>query len=144
MSPEEYIQHRLDDQIAWYDQKSQWNQNWFKRLRVLEIVFAMSIPFFVSEITNDTHYLKGIVGVIAVCVAVISGLVTLYKFQENWIEYRTVAETLKHEKFIYLTNTPPYHEENAFKTLVERVESAISKENTTWARITNEKEKQHG
>ena len=143
MSPEEYIRDRLDDQIAWYGQKSQWNQKWFRRLRVLEIVFAMSIPFLVSEITNDTHFLKGIVGVIAVCVAVISGLVTLYKYQENWIEYRTVAETLKHEKFLYMTKTPPYDEDDAFHALVERVEGVISKENTTWARITNEKEKQH-
>jgi len=104
----------------------------------------MSIPFLVSEITNDTNFLKVVVGVIAVCVAVISGLVTLYKFQENWIEYRTVAETLKHEKFLYLTKSAPYDEEDAFHALVERIEGLISRENTTWARVTSEKEKHHG
>jgi hypothetical protein len=144
MSPEEYVRGRLDDQIVWYDQKSQWNQKWFKRLRMLEILFAMSIPFLVSEITNDTNVLKVIVGAMAVCVAVLSGLVTLYKFQENWIEYRTVAETLKHEKFLYLTKSAPYDEEDSFHALVERVEGLISRENTTWARITSEKEKHHG
>jgi len=144
MSPEEYVRDRLDDQITWYDQKSQCNQKWFRWLRILEILFAMSIPFLVSEITNDTNFLKVIVGVMAVCVAVISGLVTLYKFQENWIEYRTVAETLKHEKFLYLTKSAPYDEEDAFHALVERVEGLISRENTTWAHTTSEKEKHHG
>ena len=141
MSPEEYIRDRLDNQIDWYEKKSKSNQKWFRLFRVLEILFAMSIPFLVSEITDDTHFLKGIVGFLAVCVAVIAGVVTLYKFQENWIEYRTVAETLKHDKYLFMTKTPPYDKEDAFHKLVERVESEISKENSTWANITNEKEK---
>jgi hypothetical protein len=146
MSPEEYIRDRLDDQITWYDKKSQFNQKWFKRFRVVEIVFATSIPFLVSYITNDTNSLKIIVGAMGVCVAALSGLVTLYKFQENRIEYRTVAETLKHEKFLYLTKSAPYDKADAFHPFVERVEAIISKENTNWANITREKrkEKPHG
>jgi hypothetical protein len=35
---------RLEDQIAWYDRKSQENQRWFKRLKVCQIVTAAAIP----------------------------------------------------------------------------------------------------
>ena len=146
MTPEEYIQSRLDDQINWYSQKSQSNQHWFKWLRVIEIVFASTIPFLVSLITTDTPLLRIIVGAMAVCIAVVSGVVSLYKFHENWIEYRTIAETLKHEKYLFVTKVAPYDSETAFQSLVARVESLISKENTNWSRSLNEKpkEKHHG
>ncbi len=36
MSPDEYLAQRLDDQIHWYDRKSQQNQKYFKRLRMIE------------------------------------------------------------------------------------------------------------
>lgn len=146
MAPEEYLHDRLDDQINWYSQKSQWNQAWFKRLRVVEILFATSIPFLVSYITLETTTLKLVVGAMGIVVALISGLVTLYKFQENWIEYRTTAETLKHEKYLYLTLIAPYDGDEPFRLLVARVESTISKENTNWAQLTREigKEKRHG
>ena len=38
ISPEEYIEQCLNDQINSYDRKSGWNQLWFKRLRFAEIV----------------------------------------------------------------------------------------------------------
>ena len=44
MNEEEYISARLDAQIAWYDNKSQRAQSWFKRLRGIEVVAASSIP----------------------------------------------------------------------------------------------------
>ena len=66
-------------------------------------------------------------------ITIITGVVTLYKFQENWIEYRTTCETLRHEKFLFLTQTDPYDIEDPFNLLVHRVENLISKENTQWA-----------
>ena len=35
---------RLEDQIAWYDAKSQHNQRWFKLLKVCQIITAAAIP----------------------------------------------------------------------------------------------------
>ena len=66
-------------------------------------------------------------------ITIITGVVTLYKFQENWIEYRTTCETLRHEKYLFLTQADPYDIEDPFKLLVQRVENLISKENTQWA-----------
>jgi len=66
-------------------------------------------------------------------IAIVSGVLGLYKFQENWLEFRTTAESLKHEKYLYLTNSEPYNADEPLNLLVSRVETLISKENTNWA-----------
>lgn len=141
MTSEEYLQERLDDQIKWYDDKSSWNQMWYKRLRALEILFSVTLPFLVSHITGDSGMLKLLAGAMGVAIALIAGLVTLYKFQENWVEYRATAETLKHEKYLYLTQTAPYDGDNAFHLLVATAESAMSKENAAWSQVFKERQK---
>jgi hypothetical protein len=132
MGEKEYIEQRLDDQIAWYDTKSQWNQRWFKRLRVIEIVCACSIPFILSFVPDKGLLMKVMAGVFGVVVAAISGVFSLYKFEENWLSYRTTCETLRHEKYLYLTGCRPYDGDDAFSLLVQRIEALISKENTEW------------
>ena len=133
MKEEEYINDRLDDQINWYSNRSKTNQTWFKRVRLVEITAAAIIPFL-AGIGPIIPYYQLIIGVLGVIIAVSAGLSSLYKFHENWIEYRTTSETLKHEKYLYLARCSPYDSEDAFCRLVQRVESLISKENSQWSR----------
>jgi hypothetical protein len=58
MGPEDYIKDRLDAQIKWYSEKSKCNQRWFKRLRVIEVLFATSIPLLVSEMRAEHAWLR--------------------------------------------------------------------------------------
>ena len=132
MNETEYIEQRVDGQIRWYSTKSGWNQKVYKRLRVLEILCASSIPFLVSYVSTETVTLKVIVGVLGICVAVVSGVVALYNFQENWMQYRTTSESLKHEKFIFLSKVEPYNTDEPYPLFVQRIESLISKENSSW------------
>lgn len=133
MNEEEYLNDRLNDQIDWYDKKSQTNQKWFKGLRLLEIVAATIIPFL-AGIGSNIPYYSIIIGGLGVIIAVSAGLSALYKYHENWIEYRTTSETLKHEKYLFQTKCLPYDNEDAFCKLAQRVEGLISKENTQWSR----------
>ena len=91
ISPEEYIEQRLSDQISWYDRKSSTNQRWFKRLRFAEIVAAAIIPFL-SGFAGDSLPIKLAIGALGVLVAVIASLLGLLQLQEHWIEYRATAE----------------------------------------------------
>lgn len=129
---EEYLQTRVLDQIKWFDKKSTANKKSFITLKVLEIILALTIPFLTGYITKENLDLKLLVGIIGIVVAIITSIVTLVKYQENWIQYRTVAESLKKEKFLFLARTGPYKEGNAFTTFVERFESLISDSNTKW------------
>jgi hypothetical protein len=138
MNQEEYLSQRVDDQINWYDKKSMINQKRFKRLRIIEIIFAALIPLL-SGYTDTIHELQYVLGILGCLVAVIAGLLGLSKYQENWIEYRTTCESLKHEKFLFLTQSSPYHSTDAFQLFVNQVESLISTENSKWSQHIIEK-----
>lgn len=137
-----YLEARLQNQIEWYSEKSSQAKWWFYRLRIVEMVFAMAIPFMTAYITNTSSILKIVVGFMGVSVAFIAGIITLYKFHENWINYRNTSETLKHEKWLFLTKSGPYRTPEAYEILVERVESLISTENTNWTSYVSRKEDQ--
>jgi hypothetical protein len=136
MNEEEYLNDRLNDQIDWYDKESQTNQKRFKGLRLLEIVFAAIIPFLAAFGSNIPYY-SMIIGGLGITIAVSAGASTLYKYHENWIEYRNTSETLKHEKYLFQTKCSPYDNDEAFCKLVQRVEGLISKENTQWSRYVD-------
>lgn len=135
MNDDEYITSRVDDQIGWYDSKSQSAQYWYKWLRGTEIVFAAAIPL-IAGFAADPFPVTLVVGVLGASIAVISAAISLNQFQERWTEYRTTCESLKHEKFLFLTKAEPYHEDEPFRLFVQRVESQISKENSAWSQYT--------
>lgn len=141
MNEEEYIESRLDDQIDWYDRKSLWNQKWYKRLQIVVLIAAATIPFLTAY-SDEVAWIKFVIGILGLAIAAITAILGLYAFQENWIKYRTVCESLKKEKYKYLTRIAPYDNERAFALLVEQVEGLISKENTEWSRkLENASEK---
>lgn len=135
MEEEQYLKERLDDQIKWYSQKSQWNQKRYKILRMAEIIISALIPVLIPY-SNAVPYLKTIIALSGSAVAIMIGAQGLYNFHENWIEYRMVAETLKHEKFLYVTKAGVYEAvDKPFNLLVARVESIISHENINWSQL---------
>lgn len=69
MKEDEYIQNRLDDQINWYSQRSQFNQKWFKRLKIVEIASAAIIPFL-AGIGPAFPYYQIVIGSLGVIIAI--------------------------------------------------------------------------
>src|SRR5207248_6031700 len=129
ISPGDYIEQRLNDQIGWYDRKSVTNQRWFRRLRFAEIVAAATIPFL-SGFAGTSLPIKIAIGTLGVVVAVIASLLGLLQLQEHWIEYRATAESLRKEKFLFLTHTDPYDQHDPFHLLVQRGQDLLPKEIT--------------
>ena len=129
----QYLQQRVDDQIDWYDNKSRWNQKWYKSLRILSIIISLSIPIlsgFIGKSHDDI--LKVIISIAGASVALLEGLLSLYKFHENWTQYRATGENLKHHKFLFETGSAPYDGGNAFSLLVQNAEGLMAKEQSTW------------
>jgi hypothetical protein len=138
MNHDEYFKERLDDQIAWYDAKSGHNQRAYKRLKIFEIIAATSIPLLSGALKPGDHsYLW--VGALGASIAICSGISALFKFHELWIEYRSVAETLRRHRFLFLTGARPYHEADAFAVLVEAVEGLLAKESASWSGLNKPK-----
>jgi hypothetical protein len=64
---------------------------------------------------------------------VLEGAQHLYQLQEHWISYRSTAEALKHERYLYLARAGPYVGEDWHRLLAERIEGLISQEHAKWA-----------
>ena len=119
---------RLEDQIGWYDGKSQENQRWFKRLKVSQIVTAAAIPVAAAA-AAPTRILGGGGAVIVV----LEGLQQLQQYQQNWTTYRSTCERLKHEKFLFAALAGPYSRApRPDALLAERVEGLVSQEHAAW------------
>ena len=130
---DEYLQSRVLDQIKWYDKKSSRNKKWFLCLKITEIILSLCVPFLAAYIKSQDSPLKVIVGILGIAVAAIASVITLIKFQENWLEYRTVAESLKMEKFLFLSKAGPYKDSaSPLPLFVERFESLISTSTKKW------------
>ena len=135
MNEDIYMSDRVDDQIGWYDRRSQAAQRSFKRMRGFEIIAAASIPL-IAGFGADIPHVNLLLALIGAAIAVTSALTSLNQYQENWTAYRTTCESLKHEKFMFLTRAEPYHEAEPFPLFVRRVEQLISKENSAWSQYT--------
>ncbi len=130
---EEYLKVRLEAEIAWYDKKSGTNKAWNTFCRTVEIVCAAMIPLLAGYAKDGAPYVSIAIGVLGVAVAACAGISALLKFQEQWIKYRTTDESLKKEKYLFLTKVEPYDVEDPLPVLVQRVETLVSQENTNWA-----------
>ncbi|MQA75624.1 MAG: DUF4231 domain-containing protein [Solirubrobacterales bacterium] len=120
---------RLEDQIAWYDAQSEHNQHWFKALKVLQIVLAAAIP--VAAGVDASSWVVGGAGALIV---VLEGLQQLQQYQQYWTTYRSTAERLKHEKFLFLAHAGSYATADQPETLLaERVEGLVSQEHAAWS-----------
>ena len=137
MNQEEYLKDRLEDQIDWHDKKSVANQKWFKRLQLVAIVGAASIPFLSGLSPEATPlFFRVAAGGLGLLVAAVTAILGLYKFQENWLQYRTTCESLQQEKYLFLTKSAPYDVNEPFNLLVQRVETLLSAQNASWAAYT--------
>jgi hypothetical protein len=120
---------RLQDQLDWYDAKSQFNKRWYQSLKVAQIVVAAAIPAAVAAGAS-----AAVAGVLGAVIVILEGLQQLFQFQQSWTGYRSTAEALKHEKFLYLAGAGPYGAgDRRDGLLAERVEGLVSQEHAAWA-----------
>ena len=137
---QKYLKGRYEDQIDWYDKKSIWNQKLYRYFQWSVIILAAITPVLVAIGYEATRWPTVI---IAALVAIGISILKTFKYQENWINYRTTCETLKKEIHFYRAGLGDYRESEDREALfIERVESLISRENTMWITAQRPKEKE--
>ena len=145
--PEGPTFQRLEDQINWYGSKSRKAQKAFKRIKIIEILAAALIPFL-GSLSVASPWLKEHLGLITgglgVLITILEGVLHLNQYQENWTNYRSTAEALKHEKFLYLGKAGQYAKSatsDPDALLAERIESLGSREHAQWTNIQQQSNK---
>lgn len=131
-----YIENRVLDQIDWYNGKSAQNQVRFKRLMLLSIILSAFIPILtlLSDIPCSI-LIKLLITSISSAVTAISAIISLYHFQELWVQYRSNCEILQSILHRYLTKTGEFRnstEDDALNLLVMSCEEYMTKEFQTW------------
>jgi hypothetical protein len=126
-APEDPTWQRLEEAIDWYDRQAAENQRLYKWLKLLELAVAAAVPV-VAGIGSPVW----VTGGLAAVVVVLEGAQHLFQFQEHWITYRTTAESLKHEHYLYLARAGPYSGEDHRSKLATRTEALVSQEHAKW------------
>lgn len=139
MTVDEYMKERVEDQIAWYEGKSQCAKRGYLTARTVEVVVAASIPGLIY--LWDWEYTRMVIVFLSASIVAINGLLGIYRWGDLWKNYRTISETLKHHRSLFNTKCSPYDGEDPFCLFVRNVEQVISDENSDWRKISFEKTK---
>ena len=143
-SVEDYIVNRVNDQINWYDKKSMLSQKKYKFFTFISIFCSALTPVAANLLIADYAY-RLIVSMLGVIVTLSQAIINMSKYNEQWIEYRTVCETLKQEKYMFIVSAGVYRDYSDYETFIyftERIESIISQENVNWANIKKQKKEE--
>ena len=113
-SEQDYIDFRVKNQINWHDRKSMTNQSRFKRMSIALIVLSASIPFLTglamdNAATSTGTFFSILIGLFGVSISVLSSCLLLFRFQDNWVNYRITRERLYTELIRYQTRAEPYN-----------------------------------
>ena len=138
-----YIKDRIDDQYRWYDNKSQVSQRKYKRSKLLTIILSILIPLLTGFIRDDLSWLKYVVGVAGAIVAITEGWLSINKYQEQWVEYRSTAAALLREKLLFQTKAGAYKNTSTpFQDFVANAEAIMAGENANWQAYISKQEEE--
>lgn len=127
---------RLISQVKWYDNKSVSSQRCYKVLKIIQMILAVGIPVIAHL---DVMSIKWIVSCAGALIAILEGIQHMNQYSTLWVTYRSTAERLKHEKFLFLAVAGPYRdlcEAARLILLAERVEEHVSTEHANWINET--------
>jgi hypothetical protein len=118
---------RLEDQLTWYDTKAGRSQQAYKRLKIVQLVVGATVP-----VVAALSLPAAVTATLAAIVVLAEGIQQLNQWQTNWVLYRSTAEALQREKFLYYAEAGPYRSPDRDRRLAERVDDVLSRETVKW------------
>jgi hypothetical protein len=147
----DYMQERVDGQIAYFNRKSSNSQSQYKKINRIEFYLASSIPVLVSlstmeiakkavfghiqdaEVNLDLIF-QIIAAIAGIVMAILNKLMDLENYLDLWKTNRANCEAIEHERYMFLTRTGDYDapEPTAFAKFVDKIESIINNDVQKW------------
>ena len=125
----EYLERRLQPQEKWHDKRARLNKRLFYTTEVSTLLAGAAIPVVNLWVVKDA-YLAGVLSAALGGVVVMAAAVgKLFKFHENWLHYRALAEALARERELHAVGAGEYARVDGNRRnrlLVERVENLIA------------------
>ena len=132
-----YLKDRYQDQVDWYDRKAATSQTVYHRMQWAIIILAAVTPVLVVFVLDRElpTALSHLPAVTSAAVAILTAALKTFKYQENWISYRSTCEALRREKHLFDADLNDYRagsDKERRSVFVERVEDLLASENTAW------------
>lgn len=115
----DYTLLRFWQSVVWYIKKAKWLKFWFFFYSTLAIVLPilttlLNTTLISSDIIPEKWkpYCTLVVSVLSAVTAVISALLSLFKFQHRWIQCRYTAESLQKELSLFVAGANDYSDDN--------------------------------
>jgi hypothetical protein len=125
----EYLERRLEPQRKWHNEKAKWNKRRFYTVEVATLLAGAAIPVVNLWLVHDAFWAGVLSAILGGVVVVAASVGKLFKFHENWLQFRTLTEALEREKELYSVGAADYAEADEAgrnRLLVERVESILA------------------
>jgi hypothetical protein len=124
----DYLQRRVLPQRKWHASKARWNKRRYYVMEIITLVAGALIPVvnLLSISSSRAGLLSGLLGGVVV---IATAIAKLCKFQENWLQYRGLVETLDREVELYVNGVGDYAgggQTDRNRLLVERVENFLA------------------
>lgn len=132
LTPEQqsYIEERISPKIKKYTDKATKNRKKYHTWQMLAIISAALVPVL-SALSGVAF--KWLIAALGGASAVIAGLLSLYKYQENWSRYRNAFQDLDSHISQFKVCASIYQDRrNAFNLLVENCESILNSIRGQW------------
>jgi hypothetical protein len=122
-----YLEERIESQRKWHSGKATKNKNRYYLTESITLVAGASIPVINVLDVLPSPATKILSASLAAIIVISAGLSKLFKFQENWLNFRALAEALKREEELYLHKVGDYDLEGdkREKILIERIENLL-------------------
>lgn len=138
LEPQTYIKERLEQYQAWYDRKAVSAKSLYLRMRACSVIGGAIVPVLINVQQPSWAFggldpIKVTVTFISLMVVTFVSLESVFHYREQWKNYRSTEQLLGHERFVFMSRVGRYanlDESNAFHLFVERVEEAITAENS--------------
>lgn len=134
MNIQNYLNDRVENQMHYYGTKSAQNKNYYLLFKIMQLSAATLLPFF-SVFLSDYSWMKYVIAFLGSVVTILEGVLATGKYHEKWIIYRSTAETLRQEKFLYLMQAGNYTGPDAVQQFVNKIEFSLGKENVGWQQL---------
>ena len=145
MDKETYLQKRVADQLDFYEKAANKAKRHHVYVQSTIIILGLLVPVVVNLPTKwgDTFdgsiVIRIIVTILSLLLASLTGIANFRKYGELWLSYRMTEELIKNEKYLFLTSSARYvNQETAFSIFVQTVESIISSEHNKFRSIIEE------
>jgi hypothetical protein len=125
------IPQRLQAEFLFYDSGAKRHLKRYQRFKTMQIIAGSAIP--VASLVVPDREVRGVTAALGALVAAIESYLQFRQYQQNWIRWRSTAEALKREAFLYFEKAGPYRSANDPKVLLaETVEEIVGNEQQSW------------